>query len=116
MFPCFFVEDWGSIVQFPGTVLTGNEELVGHEAARVADGRRDPNDYWSPITPNNPAYLNYVLDRARGADMLALDRGHNLAGMTVSLQCSNDNWNTTETIFTVVLPSVAQPGGDPDDA
>src|SRR5579859_5940648 len=113
MFPCFFVEDWGSIVQFPGTVLTGNEELVGHEAARVADGRRDPNDYWSPITPNNPAYLNYVLDRTRLGDMVALDRGHNLAGQALALLCANEpTFTNPETVFSCTLPAVAQPGGD----
>lgn len=115
MLPCFLMENWGSLVQFPGITLTGNEELATHEAYHVADGRRDPSDYWSAITPNTVSYLNYALDRSRLADMVALDRGHNLAGQVISLLCSNDNFATSETVFSCTLPAVAQPGGDIDD-
>lgn len=116
MLPAFLVENLGSQIQFPSVVLTGNEELAGHEAYHVANGRRDQAQYWSPITPNNPAYLNYALDRTRACDMVALDRGHNLGGVACSLQCSNDNWTTTETVFTATIPTVAQPGAGLDGA
>lgn len=116
MYPAFLVENLGSVTQFPAVVLTGNEELSGHEAYHVANGRRDPKDYWSPITANNPAYLNYALDRTRAADMLALDRGHNLAGVAISLLCSNDGWGTSETVFTATIPAVCTAGASLDGA
>lgn len=116
MLPAFLVENLGSLVQFPAVVLTGSEEATGHEAYHVANGRRDSGDYWSAITPNNPSYLNYVLDRTRAADMVALDRGHNLAGAAVSLLCSNDNWGTSETVFTATIPTTSIPGTSLDAA
>ena len=116
MLPAFLVENFGSVVQFPGVTIAGSEELSGHEAYHVANGRRDSGDYWSSITPNNPASLTWPLDRTRGADMLALDRGHNLAGATVSLLCSNDNFTTSETVFTATIPLTSIPGGTLDGA
>lgn len=112
--PGFLVDNLLSVVQYPGHTVTGNEELSGHPASSAADGRRDPSDYWSSITPNTDAYLQVVCDRIRGIDMIALDRGHNLAGQTLQLLGSNDGFGTFETICSVVIGSTV--GGSFDDA
>lgn len=114
--PCFFVENFFSRRQFPNHVGTGpnnsfgDEETVGAEAYRVADGRRWPGDRWMPVTANVQHTLTVQCDRVRAATMLALDRGHNLAGKEVLLRCSQDGGTTWETVVDVVLPTVVGPG------
>lgn len=103
--PWMLVDNLLSIAQYPNVDLTGNEELTGFEAFHVADGRRSGASFWSSITTNADAYLTWTDGRLRGADSIALDRGHNLAGFEVKLQVSNDN-TTWQTIFDITLPSV----------
>lgn len=112
--PAFLVDNLLSIAQYPNLSLVGNEELAGFEAYHVADGRRSGLDYWSSITPNNPATLTWSDGRVRGADMIVLERGHNLGGVTISLLCSNDSWGTSEIVFTATIPTVSTPGGELD--
>lgn len=113
--PFFLVENLFSTVQFPLHVVTGNEEPAGAEAFRVADGRRSPLDAWSPTTLNATSYLQVVCDRLRTANMVALDRGHNLGGKEVQLQCSDDGFTTVQTVADLVIPAASAPGS-PDDA
>lgn len=108
-FPFFFVDNLLSIGQYPAVALAGNEELSGYEAFHVADGRRSGADYWSTITANNPATLAWSDGRLRAADMLALDRGHNLAGVAVALQYSNDN-ATWFNAMSATIPTLCTPG------
>jgi len=113
--PFFFVENVFSIAQFPLHLVTGNEEPAGNEAFRVADGRRSALDAWTSITLNAAAYLQTVCDRPRAANMVALDRGHNLGGKEVQLQCSDDGFTTVQTVADIVIPAASAPGS-PDDA
>lgn len=113
--PFFFVENLFSIAQFPLHVVSGNEEPAGNEAFRVADGRRSPLDAWTSITLNAAAYVQAVCDRPRAANMVGLDRGHNLGGVEVQLQCSDDGFATIQTVADIVIPAASAPGS-PDDA
>lgn len=108
--PCILVENHLSVRQFPLVTLVGNEEATGHEAFRVADGRRSPLDFWTSITTNQEATLTWTNDRVRAWNMVALDRGHNLAGIRVIHEASDDNFATTQTVFDITLPAATAPG------
>lgn len=113
--PVVLVENHLSVVQFPLHTLVGNEEASGREAFRVADGRRSALDFWTTNTTNAEATLTWTMDRVRAWNMVALDRGHNLAGVRVIHEASDDNFATTQTVFDITLPSATAPGS-PDDA
>ena len=102
--------------QFPNHTITANEEATGNPVEHVANGRRGASDVWTPTTVNNAAYVNIACDRTRGANFIALDRGHNLAGYDLELRGSQQSAFTTyETILNITLPS-ASGAGDIDDA
>jgi hypothetical protein len=108
--PLVFAENLFSTVQFPSHVLAANETATGHEAFRVADGRRSSLDYWTPTTANNEATLKVTCDRVRAANCLFFDRGHNLAGKTVHLEHSQDDFTTYASAFSGALPTATAPG------
>ena len=95
---------------YPSHTLTANEEATEAEAWHVANGRRSDDDYWTPTTANNDAWVEVACDRVRAADFIAIDRGHNLAGKTVKLECSDDDFTTTEEVFSITFPSSYAPG------
>lgn len=108
MYPFLLVDNLGNGRMYPGHTIAGNEEAAGHEAVRAFDNRRSGADYWTPTTPNNDANLMITCDRIRAADMVVLDRGHNLAGVLVEVQVSQDN-ATWETVVTATLPAASSP-------
>jgi hypothetical protein len=107
--PLFLIENLLSTIAFPGHSLVGDSEPAGFEGWRVADGRRDPADYWGPSGANAQHTLTLSCDRPRAADTFVLDRGHNLAGYEVVCECSDDNFGTTQTVFDTVLPTASSP-------
>lgn len=106
------VDNLASVVQYPLHTIVGNEEPAGTEAFRFATMRRA--DHWSPSTFNADANLKITCDRARGADFLCL-WDHNLRGETLRIECSDDDFSTTQQIFNGVLPTISGTG-DVDDA
>jgi hypothetical protein len=112
--PMILAENFFNPIQYPGHVVAGNEAATGHEAFRVGNNRRSIYDYWVPTTSNNAAYVQVTCDRVRAATCLVIDRGHNLAGKVISLTCSNDNFTTTETVFSITMPSATAPGSVDD--
>lgn len=111
--PVLCAENLASRIQFPGHTVAGNEELTGFEAFRAATGRRSKYNYWQPVTANNPATYTITFDRVRAFNFWALDRGHNLAGITLTASISSDGFATSQTIWSVAIPAV--PGGSLDD-
>ena len=106
--PRFLAENFFNLDQFAQHTLTAEEETTGNEAWRVGAGRRvggTIRNYWTPTTANSTTWIECKCDRARAFDMLVIDRGHNLAGKTVKLEISDDNFTTTTEIFSVVIPS-----------
>jgi hypothetical protein len=96
--PVFLGDNLFSQTQYPLHVITADEEPeepVGHAAALVANGRRHGLNFATATTANDPWFLKAVFDQVRGADMLALDRGHNLAGKQVKLEFSDDDFVTS---------------------
>lgn len=112
-FPVMLVENLYSQTQFASHVLLASEEASRSDVWRVATGRRSPADRWSTQTANVAAWAQVHCDQARPADMVALDRGHNLAGVQVLLQSSPDGaaWTTQ---VTSTIPSTAGVSGSVD--
>jgi hypothetical protein len=109
MNPVFLVDNLlNAESQYRGHTVAGEEEPVGNEAWRVADGRRSRGDYWTPTTANSDTYVEVDCDRVRGADTLVLDA--NLAGYDIELRGSCDDWTTYESVLDLTIPSVSAPG------
>lgn len=108
------VENLFSVTQFPNHTVAAEEEASGYEAFRVANGRRSASDYWTPTTANSDTWIKVTCDTVRGANFVALDRGHNLAGYTVRIDVSDDDFTTYQTAFSGVLPAAAAPGSVDD--
>lgn len=104
-----FVQNYANTIAFPAHTLDANEEASGNEVFRLADGRRSPFDFWGTTTVNQAAWARLDLGSSKAADMLAIDRGHNLGGLAgVKLQKSTDNFvaNTVD-VVTFTIPAAA---------
>lgn len=119
--PVFLVRNLFSRRIYPlhtlaASAASGAGEIVGNEFARLATANRDPLDFWTNETANTEVRGQVTCDRARSADMLVIDRGHNLAGEQVVLECSDDNFaSPAQTVLDITLPTVTSTG-DLDDA
>jgi hypothetical protein len=110
--PVLLVENLFSDDQFTGHTVTAESTVTGFEAYKVATGRRSPAEFWKSDTDNQATWVKVQCDKVRAANMVVLDRGHNLKGESFTLECSNDNFTTTETVIdTITLPSESAPGG-----
>ena len=103
-------ENFFNVRSFPLHVVSAEEEPAGFEAFRVASARRSGLSYATATTANSDWWVKVVADRVRAADMIVLDRGHNLAGKTVRVEVSQDNFATWETIFNAALPTAPAVG------
>lgn len=111
--PRFLSENFFNSVMFPDHVVSASEEPVGNEAFRVGTARRTSSRNSATATTANTAWwVKARCDRVRTADLVVLDRGHNLEGYEVILQGSNDNFTTTEDIVDVTLPSLVYAPSD----
>lgn len=101
-------ENYYNVFQFSGHVVTASTYTVGNEPWRVATGRRQGRSAWiSPTTGTQ--WIRTTCDEVRAADMLALDRGHNVA--TVSVQFTNSTAAGWSTFKSITIPSgVSTPG------
>jgi hypothetical protein len=103
-----------NVDQYPNHTITSSSEAAGFPASRVANGRRSSTDYWTPNVFNTDAHVQSAGDRPLGVNMIALDRGHNLAGETIEVQFSSDGFGTSEDL-SYTIPGVSSPGGSIDD-
>lgn len=106
--PAIFVENLANLRAFPGHTLVADENTG--EVFRIADGRRSILDFWTGLTTNQTRSITVTCDRLRSVNMVALDRGHNLAGKQIQLLASDDGFTTSQTVLDLVLPTVAGPG------
>lgn len=105
--PRLLADHLGDVNLYPKGVVTdqsGTIGPVGFEAWHAFSCRRSAFAYWQPGTPNAIAYLQVQHEQLRGADMLVLDRGHNLAGFPVQLQGSNDG-SSFATLVNATIPT-----------
>lgn len=108
--PRFLSENFFDTTLFTDHAVTAESDVTGNEPFRVGNARRHETDFWQSDTDNQDTWIQVELDRVRAFDCLFLDRGHNLAGETVTLQGSGDG-STFWDIFSVTVPSsMASPG------
>lgn len=94
---------------YSGHTLSSNEN--SDNTALVGAARRSTHDAWSPTTANNDAWNKSRNDVPRAADMIVIDRGHNLLGETVKVQDAADDFATTpEEPFNGTLPTYSGAG------
>jgi len=100
---------------FPGNTLVADEEASGHEAWRIATGRRSPyTNYYTSITANVQRTLTLTCDRVRAADFLVLDRGHNLTRLILEISDVAD-FSSPAVLFDITLPTSTGAGSLDDD-
>lgn len=99
-------ENFFNVHQFGAHVITASTYQSGNEPWRVATGRRSPRNAW--IAPTTGAQtIRVTCDQVRAADMLALDRGHNL--VSVDVQFTNSTANGWSTYKSITLPTASYP-------
>ena len=108
--PVFLSENLFNERQFPDHTIDAEEEPTGYEAWRVATGRRSGIHWWEPTTANSDTYIDVTCDRVRAADLLVIDRGHNLANYDFEIRGSQDDFTTYETVLDTTIPAVSTPG------
>lgn len=112
--PAILVENFYSLRQNSSHTLSASEN--SSNAVFVGASRRSVYDAYTSATSNLDAWLRALCDRLRTANMVVVDRGHNVAGKTVNVQLSADAFITnTETAFTGAVPSTTGAGSLDDD-
>lgn len=115
--PAFLVDNLWSVRQYLNNALTANEEAIGAEVFRIADGRRSRRDNWTPLTTNAVATITADAVTTIQPTGLFLDRDHNMAGEVVELRRSTDDFSGSDVlVFSATIPAAAAVGGDIDDA
>src|SRR5262245_58127444 len=102
------VDNFFNLRVYPSHALTSNEN--SDNTYFVGAARRTAFDAWTSTTPNLDAWNKARADQQRAADMVIIDRGHNLAGKTVKVQASDDDFTSTEDVFNAALPVSAGAG------
>lgn len=91
------------------------DDAAGHEVYHISDNLRDMSS-WIPAGANSARVLLTNCGVAQTPSMVVLDRGHNLAGVAVTIMSwtySSPNYYT-QASFTATIPSTV--GGLPSDA
>lgn len=105
----FLAQNLFNEIANPGYVVTASSEAAGHEAFRVGAGRRHALSSWTPATANVEAWVAVDAGAAVTASMCVIDRGHNLAGHTVIIEASDDNFSTATTIASLAPAATSTP-------
>lgn len=100
----------------PTAILDTNgavDDAPGHEIWRIADGLRD-RTWWTPTTANVLHNIRVRLSSPRVANVLVLDRGHNLRGAVVQVGGYSAAGVPEAAYVNATIPTT--PGGLPTDA
>ncbi len=105
-----------TVVGNPTSTVTnsGGDDVAGHEYWRFADNLRDAS-FWT-VAGTNSARALVVANQTPvvpvSPTILILDRGHNLAGATIAVSASSDNFVSSNVAqFSATIPTSA--GGLP---
>lgn len=101
--------------QYPLGVLSSSGEAAGRSVRYIADYRRE-RDYWQAATNAADRYVrvNLGAGNTRAVDFVWIDRGHNLWGLNVAVEASDDNFVATPNTTAAVVPAQGTVGGDPE--
>ena len=113
----FCVDNRFNEFTYSSYVIDAESEATGFEYWKAFNGRRHASDFWKPTADNNDTWQRLDAGAAVSLDYLAFDRDHNLAGKTVKVQKSTDNFaaNVVD-VATLVIPSSASADTDIDAA
>ena len=103
-------------VLHPSFVIANNgaDDASGHELFHAADNLRDLTS-WMPSTSNSQRWIYTDCQAAQQPTCVVLDRGHNLAGVSVNVTGYTDATLTTA-VATIGCTIPSAPGGLPGDA
>lgn len=117
--PRLFVKNFFNALAYTENVVSANEEPAANPASRVGRGSRNPSNFWTPTTANAAAWIQVRnLDGGSGTDrfanMIVIDRVHNLGGETITLYKSNTGAFGGEevSVFAATIPTVADTDAD----
>lgn len=107
--PILFAENFFNRVLFPGHDITASGAATGREAWRVGTGRRGQTNSWRAAAAGD-GWVQVDCAAVRSADMLVIDRDHNLAGKHIELTADG------ATVLDLTIASAVSVGGDVDGA
>ena len=117
--PRLLVKNFFNVLAYDENVVSANEEGAANPASRVGRGSRNPSNYWTPTTDNAAAWIQVRnLDGGSGvdrsADMIVIDRVHNLGGETVTLYKSDTGAFGGEevSVFAATVPTTPDTDAD----
>lgn len=103
----FLSENFYNDLMFPAHTIDALSEETGNQAWRVGTGRRSSvRNAWKPTAFNLEAWIRVNCGAAKAADMIVIDRGHNLSGETVVVEADdNASFSSPTTIFNGTIPT-----------
>lgn len=108
--PYFLVDNLLNQRIYPNHTLAVSSTAALKSVYSLASGRRNRtlSGWWASAT-NTDAHVTVTCDQVRGANLLWIDRDHNLDGETLAVRVSSDGFTTYEEVGSQVVPSVAIP-------
>lgn len=95
---------------YSGHVLDASSTATGKDVADLASGRRIRDlTGWFASDLNTEAWAESTFDQLRAFDLLWIDCDHNLAGESISLRLSDDDFTTTYTLGPKTVPTDPTP-------
>lgn len=95
---------------YPGHVLDASSTATAWDVLELGSGRRTRElAGWAASALNTEAWVEATFDQLRAFDLLFIDRDHNLAGESISVRISDDDFATYQTIGPVTVPSAPVP-------
>lgn len=114
--PLILVDNVYDVVnQYVDGVLSSSGEAANRSVRYIADYRRE-RDYWQAATSAADRYVRVDLGagNTRAVDFVWIDRGHNLWGLSVAVEASDDDFAATTNTSAAVVPAEGTVGGDPE--
>jgi hypothetical protein len=107
--PRLCAENFFDTIRNPSHVVTASSYVVGNEPWRVGAARREARNHWKPTTDNTDAWVKADCGVVKTADFFALYADHNLAGYSIYLEASNDDFTTKTRVVEITVPSSTAP-------
>ena len=95
---------------YPDHVLDASSTATGKDVRDLASGRRIRDlTGWFASATDTIAWVESTFDQLRAFDLLFIDRDHNLAGESIYVVLSDDDFTTIQTIGPKTVPSAPTP-------
>jgi hypothetical protein len=83
--PVLLVDNLFNRALYRSHTLDASSQAAGREAWRVGTGRRGATNSWKTDGSEEVSFIEVGCDEERSADLIVLDRGHNLTGKRIVL-------------------------------